>query len=285
MPWQGWIGIAVAAEVVEQLLNRFFLSKTPEYWEFLVGYSFGAILLSLVLLSGDLQFSDNIQIAHASATTVLVLLLSGVFWFFFYLFNARAYQLVDVSLTSLLTQIQVVLIFFGGIAFFAEPLTIGKLLGTALIAGGISLRGASFGGASYYGLAFRLLSIIAGAAAFLTDKWLTALTTPAVIQSWGYAVPTALVITLRPSRLVSAYRLARDLRFVNLGLGAINALVAYALLHAFAAADVSIAFPLYQTYILLTILAAHFLLRESGGLRSKVVSALAGFLGVVSFFH
>jgi drug/metabolite transporter (DMT)-like permease len=154
-----------------------------------------------------------------------------------------------------------------------------------LIAGAILLRRTSFGRASYYGLAFKLLSIIAGAAALLTDKWLTALTAPAVIQLWGYAVPTALVITLSPRRLAAAYRLAHDLRFVNLGLGAINAVVAYALLHAFAAADVSTAFPLYQTYILLTILAAHFLLGEGGGLRMKLVSASAGFLGVVCFFH
>jgi drug/metabolite transporter (DMT)-like permease len=146
------------------------------------------------------------------------------------------------------------------------------------------MRRTSFGRASHYGLAFKLLSIIAGAAALLTDKWLTALTAP-TIQLWGYAVPTALVITLGPRRLATAYRLAYDLRFVNLGLGAINALVAYALLHAFAAVDVSIAFPLYQTYILLTIVAAHFLLGESGGLRNKLVSSGAGFLGVVCFFH
>jgi drug/metabolite transporter (DMT)-like permease len=279
MPWPFWIGIAVVAQVIEQLLNRLYLSKTAQYWEFLVGYCFGAILLSLILLSGEIQF------AQASGRTMLILLLSGAFWFFMYLFNARAYQQVDVGLTSLLAQVQVVLIFFGGIAFFAEPLTIGKLLGIALIAGGISLRAPSFGGASYYGLAFKLLSIIAGAAAFLTDKWLTALSTPAVIQSWGYAVPTALVIILRPSRLASAYRLARDLHFVNVGLGAINALVAYALLHAFAAADVSIVYPVYQMNILLTILAAHFVLRESGGLRIKLTSAAIAFSGMACFFH
>lgn len=190
-----------------------------------------------------------------------------------------------MSLTSLLTQVQVVLVFFGGIALFAESVTIGKLLGTALIIGAILMRRTSFGRASYGGLAFKLLSIIAGATALLTDKWLTALTAPAIIQLWGYAVPTALVIALGPRRLATAYRLAYDLRFVNLGLGAINALVAYALLHVFAAVDVSIAFPLYQTYILLTIVAAHFLLGESGGLRIKLVSAGAGFLGVVCFFH
>jgi drug/metabolite transporter (DMT)-like permease len=279
MSWLGWIGIAVATEAAEQILNRRYLSKTSHYWEFLVGYSFGAILLSLILLSGEMQF------AQATGATLLGLLLSGVFWFFMYLFNARAYQQVDVSLTSLLTQIQLVLVFFGGIVLFAEPLTLGKLFGTALIVGGISLRGTSFGRASYYGLTFKLLSIIAGAAGFLTDKWLTAQTTPAVIQLWSYAVPTVLVVTLRPTRLATAYRLARDLRFVNVGVGAINALAAYALLHAFAAADISIVYPLYQTYILLTILAAHFLLGESGGLRTKLASAGVGFLGVACFFH
>lgn len=285
MPWLAWVAVAVAAEVVEQLLSRRYLSKTPQYWEFLVGYSFGAILFSIVLLSGDVIFSSAMQLMQAPATTILVLLLSGVFWFLFYLFNARAYQDVDVSLTSLLTQMQVVLIFLGGIVLFGESFAIGKLLGTVLIVGGISLRARSFGRASYYGLVFKLLSIIAGAAAFLTDKWLTASTSPAVIQSWGYAVPTALIIALRPSRLASAYRLAQDLRFVNLGLGAINALVAYALLNAFTAADISIVFPLYQSYILLTILAAHFLLGEGGGLRTKLVSAIAALLGVVCFFQ
>jgi drug/metabolite transporter (DMT)-like permease len=133
MSWMAWIGIAVVAEVVEQLLSRIYLSKIAQYWEFLVGYSIGAILLSLVLLSGDMQFLAGTQFTHSTAATSLVLLLSGVLWFFFYLFNARAYQQVDVSLTSLLTQVQVVLVFFGGIALFAEPVTIGKLLGTALI--------------------------------------------------------------------------------------------------------------------------------------------------------
>jgi drug/metabolite transporter (DMT)-like permease len=279
MSWLGWVGIAVVAMAVEQILNRLYLSKITQYWEFLVGYSFGAILLSLVLLSGE------IKSAQASGTTLLLLLLSGLFWFLMYLFNARAYQQVDVSLTSLLTQIQLVLVFFGGIVLFAEPLTLGKLLGTALIVGGISLRGTSFGRASYHGLMAKLFAIVAGAAGFLTDKWLTGLTTPAVIQLWSYAVPTVLVITLRPTRLAMAYRLARDLRFVNFALGAINALAAYALLHAFAAADISIVYPLYQTYIILTILAAHFLLRERGSLRIKLASAAAGLLGVACFFR
>lgn len=105
MSWLGWVGIAVVTEAMEQILNRLYLSKTSGYWEFLVGYTCGAILLSLVLLSGEIQF------AHLTRTTVLGLLLSGVFWFFMYLFNARAYQQVDVSLTSLLTQIQLVLVF------------------------------------------------------------------------------------------------------------------------------------------------------------------------------
>lgn len=279
MSWLVWVGIAVVAVAVEQILNRRYLSKTPQYWEFLVGYSFGAILLSLAVLSREIEF------AKMSSTTSFVLLLSGLLWFFMYLFNAKAYQRVDVSLTSLLTQLQLVLVFFGGIVIFAEPLTLGKLLGTTLIVGGISLRGMSFGHASYYGLTAKLLSILAGAAGFLTDKWLTALTTPAVIQLWSYAVPTVLVITLRPTRLASAYRLARELRFINFALGAINAFAAYALLHAFAAADISIVFPLYQTYIFLTILGAHFLLREGGELRTKLASATAASLGVVCFFQ
>jgi drug/metabolite transporter (DMT)-like permease len=279
MSWPVWIVIAVVAQAIEQLLNRRYLSKISQYWEFLLGYSFAAVLVSLVLLSGDAQF------AQMTGVSFLLLLLSGVFWFFTYLFNARAYQQVEVSLTSLLTQIQVVLVFLGGIVFFAEPLTLNKLFGTALIVGGISLRSTSFGRASLHGLIFKLLAITAGAAALLIDKRLTALTAPAVIQLWGYAVPTVLIVIMQPGRLVAGCRLARDLNFANLGLGAINALVAYALLHAFAAADVSTAYPLYQVYTVLTILAAHFLLRESGGLRTKLLSAGAACLGVVFLFR
>jgi len=194
MSWPAWIGIAVVAEATEQLLNRLYLSKISQYWEFLLGYSFAAVVISLVLLSGDAHF------AKMTGGTFLLLLLSGVFWFFTYLFNARAYQQVEVSLTSLLMQIQVVLVFFGGIVLFAEPLTIGKLFGTALIVGGISLRGTSFGRASPHGLMFKLLAIVAGAAGFLTDKKLTALTAPAMIQLWSYIVPTLLIVILQPSR-------------------------------------------------------------------------------------
>lgn len=89
MSWIAWIGIAVVAEVVEQLLSRIYLSKIAQYWEFLVGYSLGAIMLSLVLLYRDMQFFAGIQFTHSTATTSLVLLLSGVLWFFFYLFNAE----------------------------------------------------------------------------------------------------------------------------------------------------------------------------------------------------
>ncbi len=111
MSWPAWIGIAVVAEATEQLLNRLYLSKISQYWEFLLGYSFAAVLISLVLLSGDAHF------AKMTGGTFLLLLLSGVFWFFTYLFNARAYQQVEVSLTSLLMQIQVVLVFLAASCF------------------------------------------------------------------------------------------------------------------------------------------------------------------------
>lgn len=107
MSWPVWIVIAVVAQTIEQLLNRRYLSKISQYWEFLLGYSFAAVLVSLVLLSRDAQFAQI-----TGARFLLLLLLSGVFWFFTYLFNARAYQQVEVSLTSLLTQIQVVLVFW-----------------------------------------------------------------------------------------------------------------------------------------------------------------------------
>lgn len=276
MSWIFWTLIAMALTSTEQVVNRRILSKNAGHWEYLVGYNAGA-LIALILIC--VLFSP--ALGTIPSTAVPLLLLSGLLWFIGCYFSFKADQRVEVSATSLVGQVQLVLVFLGGIFLLGESVSFAKIAGSLCVVLGIAFLGESLRGICRTGLTYKVVAATAIAGALLVDKRLSGTVSPMVIPVFGYLIPTAIAIVARPGRLGATIRSSRELCFSNVGLGMVGALAYYSLLRAFAVQDVSTAFPVYQGYLLLTILAAHFFLSESGKLPIKLAAAVTVVLGAV----
>lgn len=274
MSWIIWTTIAMALTSTEQVLNRRILSRNTGHWEYLVGYNAGA-MIALVLIC--VMFSQRLGSIPAAA--VPLLLLSGLLWFVGCYFSFKADQRVEVSATSLVGQVQLVLVFLGGIFLLGESISFTKIAGSLCVVLGIAFLGDSLRGVCRRGLFFKVIAASAIAGALLVDKRLSGIVSPIVISVFGYLIPTAIAVGVRPGRIGAVIRSSRDMHFSNVALGMVGALAYYSLLRAFVVQEVSTAFPIYQGYLLLTILAAHFFLREQGRLEVKLVAAATVVLG------
>lgn len=271
MTWWIWLTVAVLLTSIEQVLNRVSLSKHPQHWEYLLGYNAGALLTIVLLLRPD--FSE------VTLTSLPLLLLSGAAWFMACLFGFKADEHVEVSSTALMTQLQLVLVFLGGLYFFSESASYLKLAGVGLVLFGVSLYGGTLRHAHRLGIFFKMIGVTAMGSALLFDKRLTQLTDAAVIPTFGFMIPMVLAVTLKPHRLVESLEFTRKLRFVNVALGAIGALAYYSLIRAFAVADISTVYPLYQLNLLLTLLIGHYLLSDRGSITVKLAGSAVIILG------
>ena len=263
-------------EISDSASNRRILSRNAGHWEYLLGYNAGALL---VLLFICMLFSQ--VFGQIPTTAFPLLVLSGLLWFVGCYFSFKADQRVEVSATSMVGQIQLVLVFLGGIFVLGESVSFFKIAGSLCVVLGIAFLGESLRGVCRQGLIFKVVSASATACALLVDKRLTGIVSPMVIPVFGYLIPTAIAVGVRPGRIGAAIRSTRDMRFSNVALGMVGALAYYSLIRAFVLQDASTVFPVYQGYLLLTILAAHFCLREQGRLGVKLAAAATVVLGAV----
>jgi uncharacterized membrane protein len=272
MHWQWMVLIAVLAASFEKIFNRLFLADGDAHWEYLVGYNIGALLL-LFGITSSIQTSDL-------SGSMPLLILSGVLWFLACYLSFRADQLVEVGLTSFLTQIHIVLVFIGGWLLLGEGLTIEKASGALLIVMGLMGRGIWNIG-SKRGAIYKLLSVGFMSAALLADKVLSNRVDTALIAIFGFGVPLLLAVLIAPKKVQRAFDFSKKLYFGNVAMGALGCVSYYFLIKAMITAPVSVVVGLFQTKLLVTIVLAHLILGENEKFFSRSVAAAIVVLGAV----
>ncbi len=275
MIWTGWIALAIIAAASEKCLNRFFLADGTDYWGYLIGYNIGAILFVL-------GFSGLPSLPHDSSQYPL-LGISGFLWLMVCVFTFKADQYAEVSVTSVISRLQLILICLGGMFFFGEKISNLGFVGLLLISFGLILLGFRKKMTSFRanpGVTYKLLSVAVISAVFLIDKGLIQHIDAKTITFFGYATPLLFALISSPKRVLPALRLTRKLKFMNMGLGALSCLSYYGLVQAMKSAPISLVVPLFQLELVLVLIAGYFILNERDGFFKKLAASVVILIGV-----
>lgn len=273
MNWLLWVFLSIIAISVERVINRKILANTDRYWDYLVGYNAGAVIF-LVVVAAPIQFP------LLSWTTTSLLLVSGALWFVSCALSFKADQLAEISLTSLLAQLQLVLIFAGGVVLFGEPISASRLFGLCLILLGLSCRQFL---SSFFskGVLFKLASIVMLSVALLLDKYLSSTLEASLVTFSGFGIPLLLSLLLQPRRSLSAFQYAKRLRFGNFFTGALSCLSYFALVKSMAIAPISLVMPVFQLNLMITLILGYFFLGEKQDLIARLGAVLLVLLGAI----
>jgi transporter family protein len=274
MSWVIWIIIAIFSASLEKCLNRLFLSKSSQEWEYMLGYNIGALLL---LISVTLSEIGSIGLT----SNLCLLILSGAIWFISCLYTFKADRFAEVSLTSIISQLQVALVCFGGIVFFGESLTYVQVLGVALVVMGLCFLFHKSGWKFNLGIFYKLISVTAMTCALLLDKYLVSIYDGSIVAISGFLVPSVIIMVLQPKKVVAGIKFVFEHRFYNIAIGILGGLGYLALLKAMALAPLAVVFPAFQINIILTVLLGIWLLKEKEHIIPKIISAIIVLLGTI----
>jgi drug/metabolite transporter (DMT)-like permease len=274
MTWLFWILLAAVCSASEKCMHRFFLSKSAQEWEYMFGYNIGALLLLVILTISNLH-------SISFDANFILLVLSGALWFFSCLFSFKADRFMEVSMTSLVSQLQIVLVCVGGILFFNEHLSTLQSLGVLLIFAGLSILFHAKRGQLNVGIVYKLVSTTASSAALLLDKKLVLFYTPSLVAISGFIIPTLISTALRPHQIVTGSRFILETRFYSVAMGLLGGLGYFAFVKSLSTAPISIVFPVFQLNVVLTVLLGILVLKEKSHVFTKIISASIIILGTV----
>lgn len=274
MNWMVWLFGAMFGTALERCLNRFLLRDNPGYWEYLIGYNIGALLFIIPFNASHASFTSN-------KSVLAILLLSGICWFLCCLFGFIADTTTAASISGILAQLQLVFIFFGGVVFLGENITLMRVLGIALIIAGLTVLAPKVRLSMNSGVAFKIAGTLFGALALLLDKYLINYFDASIISITGYSIPLLIAIVWRPKSVVTAFKESQKIRFFNVWMGVLGCATYNMLLQSFKSAPISVVFPIYQLNLILTLIAGYVLLKERDHVWQKVVCTLLVILGTV----
>lgn len=275
----GWLYFSVLSAfcfTAFSILIRRSLLKTSDTSSFTI---LNNLMTGLILLCFIPFFSLTISVTPLSAVLVII---ASIFFAFSSLFFTKGRQIEEVGVVSIVRQTSVFWIFIGGYIFFDEPMTIAKLLGTIFLFLGtwIALwgkgkfnisKGVFYVFASAVGLSFSSLiakDIVNNALSpvlystilfLLADIWL-------------------LLFMKNKKRLISEFRLQKvHIPVISLFL-AISILSLYT---AYQTGEVSKVFPVYNSYVTLSVVAGIVFLHERTHLQRKFLGSIIALFGVI----
>ncbi|MBI4406064.1 MAG: EamA family transporter [Deltaproteobacteria bacterium] len=273
MPWILWLLIAIFGAAIERICNRYVIFKSGKEWEYMLGYNIGAMVLLAALMGKGF--------GRIEAWILGLLFLSGCFWFVYCWLSFKADRFVEVTVTSILSQLQVVFVCLGGIVFFEEKLAAIQWTGIIVVLLGLCIliqpRQVTLSKGVYY----KLISTVAMSAALLFDKKLISVCDPAVVALSGFLIPTLIAITCHPKNVGAASRFIFESRFLNVLMGALAALTYYSIVKAFSVAPISIVFSIFQLSVVLTVLLGILFLHEKDRIMAKLAAAVMVALGTM----
>lgn len=276
MSWMSWIGISIGAAALEKCFNRHFLSQGANAWDYLVGYNLGAIIFILSVFGLP-------EFGHTSPHYFL-LAVSGLLWLMFCIFTFKADQYAEVGVTGLLSRLQLVLVCLGGMIFFGERVTMAGSFGIVLILSGViflGLRVSSFSFQSNRGVLFKLLAVFTISIVLLVDKQLVQEIDAKTITFFGYTSPLLFALISRPSRLRPAITLMQNLKWTNVGLGALSCLSYYGLIQSLKSAPITLVLPLLQTELIVVLFMAYIFLNERENFIKKLAASTVILVGAI----
>ncbi len=240
----------------------------------MVGYNLGA----LFLVAATFHPSD----LNLSTYAVCALLASGFAWFLASHYSFSADRHVDVSSSTVLSQLPLVLVFVGGALLFNEEITLKKTIGLSLILLGLGLR---FRPVDFRqrGIQFKVLSAIFGTCALLIDKALSGRVSTSLILLAGYGIPLMLILARHAQFRSLSKENLRSYLLISLCVGFLGSLAYFGLVKSLSLEAVSTVMPLYQTNLLVSFTLAVIFLGERDNFLKRLVPLGVILLGAAVF--
>jgi len=289
--WLFWLLVSVVCTSAECATNRRILRNSTDTGSYLVNYNLAATLLLVAVMP-----FGTLRLPQAGMSWVL-LLVAGATWYLGARFSFQADRRIEVSVSSLISQIKILLLVILGAAIFKESLTPLQLGGVGLMFSGLVVlnivarrANAAFAHTSdiharrnlWIGVGLKLLSVSMTTTAIMIDKTLTNVTDPAVIAVSGYLLPLVLggIASLRKRREADQPRM----RFSAGALvaGCLSGTAYVTLVQSFSAKPLSLVFSLYQMNVLLTLALGFFWLEERDNVWGKALAGIVITMGSVA---
>lgn len=276
--------LAILLNTVDKVIARHTLRITPNPDVYLLVYQLVCLIVSVpaVALSLPNIYSLWLEPKTDTLTLSLLVLAAMVAWSVFGISTFRSAANLELSISAIISRSKLLWSALLGIFLFGETLTTLHIIGLLVIfISNISLRKVPIQLLNSKGVGYALLSAIALSMAMALDKWLLEYIPPSAVLFIGFLGST-----------VSSLALNRRTSLIDIGHVFWNSMLAglagsagyYFLLLSMQTGNLSVVIPIYQSTHIVFVLAGILILKESSGLRPKLVSAGISILGVTLIF-
>lgn len=259
------------------LMSKVFVKKTsdPIVTSIIFQFLAGTFFIPLAILqTQNIDFSWRLIFMIGIACVLYAL--SGTWGF-------SANQYIDISLGSLITQLSLIVTFFGSLIVFNEQINLVKIVGICLILVGnvILFINPQKSNIEFKGVILRLFSAVATGIVILIDAANTRYLSIASYSMLVYIVPSLLMTGYFkvPYNRIKKTFFANSLGFISMSM--MGTLGYYFLLKSFSYLDKIIAVPIYNTYTVIIVVLGIVMLKERSNISKKLFATALVFMGAV----
>jgi len=189
-------------------------------------------------------------------------------------------KLIDASVFSTITNVSVLVAFFGSVFLYNEPLTTSKLIGLVCIVSALVLLSYRKGSrASAYGILLAIAISAALGVGWMLDKFGAFYFNSATYNIMVWTLPIALILLPKVPIADLKYEIKTGSWKIVL-LALLNVTGYFLQLQALTVGDATRVIPIVQTSTLFTVLAGIVLLKEKEDLPKKIIAGIIAVAGV-----
>lgn len=280
MSWLLYVCIAVVSFVTLGLLERTIAVETK--FPRATGLFFNSMAVLCTALIYTLSHKTLPTLTAIPPQAWLLLAIAITCYGLFERGRFTAAKLLEASTFSVVVNVAVIVSMIGSFLFYQEPITAAKLLGSTLIIGSLFLVGyqKTDHPVSREGLLVGIAISTALGIGWMLDKKGTEVFGSDLYGLFIWMLPLGIIIfpkvPLEELRAVLRHKPAATML-----MALVNSIGYLAQLKAFELADATLVIPLVQTSLLLTVLAAIFVLKERSHIPQKIVSGVLALAGVL----
>jgi len=278
MLWLIYAIVAMFAEGIKDVINRFvMLSEDPYAYAFIGNILASVFFFILLLIAG-------ITLPKESFAWIFVLL-SSIVWVIIMIVANYSYKYTEVSIRAPISEIKLLILLVLSALVLSEAIVLKKLIGTLLIFGGlfvISYKGKKlFGRLSEKGVKLTLLASLFGAMVILIDKKGMGYFTPETYGFFVYLIPTFILLFFLRNKKKELKSIISKRWIYMVSVAILSSLYYLFKLKALVLVDASIAFPVIRISSLITVLGGVIFLRERKEILKKIIATVLIMIGAI----
>jgi drug/metabolite transporter (DMT)-like permease len=276
--------LAIMLNTVDKLLTRESLRRIPAPDTYLLVYQLVCFLVSLPAAAMSVANGTAVQAPAAEAPGVMAALVvsSMLAWAGFAISTFRSAATLEVSVSATIGRTKLLWTALLGVLLFDETLSSLHIAGlTVIFLANLSLWRVPLKLLNPAGIFYAVLAAACLSLAMAFDKWLLRFFDPSVVLLIGFAGATSASICLNGNLSFADVRPVLSSAI----LAAICGTAGYFfLLLAMDDGPLNVVVPVYQSAHIVHVAAGILILREYGGISTKLISAVVSAFGIALIF-